>query len=108
VSAPTCEKCGSEDLRRAHAHSRARRLYRKLTGQTRYQCHACHHRGWTDRALQARLAGGPTTAPASGRRKERRDLVAHRAARLRIALAVLAAVALGSLVALWLARPGDW
>jgi hypothetical protein len=103
----TCEKCGSDDLRRAHAHSWLRRLYRKVSGRARYHCQACHHRGWTDRMLQPRGAGGQPVQTSSGRRTERRDLVAHRAARARVALAVLVAVLLGALVALLLARSGD-
>ena len=107
VTPTTCQKCGSSDLRRAHAHGRLRRLYRRLTGQTRYQCHACHHRGWTEGSPQPHRDGAQPLHGSSGRRTERRDVVAHRVARLRVALAVLVAVLLGALVALLLARSGD-
>jgi len=107
VDSPTCDSCGSQNLRRAHAHSRLRRLYRRLTGQTRYHCQACHHRGWTDLPLQPRDGQGRAVQAGPGRRSERRDLVARRVARARVILAVLVAVALGTLVALLLSRPGD-
>ncbi len=107
MDAPTCQKCGSEDLRRAHAHGRLRRLYRRLTGRSRYQCQACHHRGWTDLPVQARGADGGPLRAGTGRRTERRDLVAHRVARLRLALTVLVAMLLGALVAVMLARSGE-
>jgi hypothetical protein len=103
VETATCEKCGSDDLRSKRARTPLRRLYRSLTGQQRYGCNACHHRGWSDLPLashdaqEAREHRGQRSVP--GRKTEHRDLVATRQVRRAQAIAVGAALLLGALIA---------
>jgi hypothetical protein len=100
VEKPTCERCGSDDLRRAHARSLFRRLYRSVTGLQRYACNACRHRGWTDGELPARTPRPKTRRePLPGRPVEHRDHVAKRQATTAQTVAVTLAVALGAVIA---------
>jgi len=100
VDKPTCERCGSDDLRRAHARSLWRRLYRSVTGLQRYACNACRHRGWTEGELPGRTPRPKASRePLPGRPVEHRDLQAKRQATTTRTVAVALAVALGALIA---------
>lgn len=110
MTPPTCQQCGSDQLRRAHVHSWRRRAYRRLTGLTRFECTACKRRGWTRRPLAplAAAAAGPASRlHGAGRPTERRDLVAARQATARTLVSVSLSVVLGVLLALYLLRQGQ-
>jgi hypothetical protein len=101
VSAPACERCGSEDLRRKRPRGPWAKLHRAITGRHRYACNACYHRGWT-RGVVPSGAPGPDhgrTAQQPGRPLEHRDLVAERRLRVARTIGVVVALALGGLLA---------
>jgi hypothetical protein len=71
-----------------------------VTGQRRYTCEACLHRGWT-RAYVSRHheAGDAATVVTPGRPIEARDLRAAKEERLRTLGLVLSAVLVGGILA---------
>ncbi|MBK9515744.1 MAG: hypothetical protein IPO09_00045 [Anaeromyxobacter sp.] len=100
----TCARCGSTNVRRARHKTIWKRLYSAVTGEARYACQACHHRGWTVGALAAYEARTPRPGRvAPGRPLEDRDIRASREARFRTTGLVLAAVAVGGSLAATLA-----
>lgn len=104
VEQATCERCGSSNVRRARHRTLWKRFYSAVTGETRYACQACHHRGWTTGSLPA--YEGRTVKPgqvAPGRPLEERDYRATREARFRTTGLVLAAVMVGGSLAATLA-----
>jgi hypothetical protein len=96
VGTPTCERCGSNDLRRKHARTLLDQLWRAVSGRRRYACNTCHHRGWTSGHLPH--GAGQQDLP-SGRPLEHRDLLAERQTRLDQTVAVVVALVLGALFA---------
>ena len=100
-----CPRCGSDRLRRAHAHRWSHRLVRRLTPYRRFACLTCGHRGWTGVELPRTPPragdgdGGPARPPVPGRPLERRDRAATWRERRRIAGSILLAVALAFVAA---------
>ncbi len=96
----SCERCGSPEIKRVRSRTLLKRAYGSLTGQRRYSCAACLHRGWTRaRAAQPLGADEPSTLAAPGRPLEARDLRAAREERLRTLGLVLSAVLVGGILA---------
>jgi hypothetical protein len=98
VGLPTCERCGSNDLRRKRPRLLLDRLYRLVSGRHRYACNACHHRGWTSGRLPHGAGVHGVPAP-PGRPLEHRDHLAERQARLDRTIGVVVALVLGALLA---------
>lgn len=103
----TCQHCGSDQLRRARVHSLHRKVYRRLTGLTRFECTSCKTRGWTGGALPTLAVVSVPRPAGAGRPAEKRDVVAARQATFRILVSISVSVALGVLLALFLLRHGE-
>jgi hypothetical protein len=109
VQHPTCRRCGSTRLRRAHSRSRLQKLLRNSTDWDRYACGACGHRGWSRGKKPVRDQGRrerAALAPGAARPMERRDHRLRRRVKVRTFLAVAASLLLGIVAALYLQQCG--
>lgn len=87
------------------SRTQLKRLYGSLTGQRRYTCEACQHRGWSKAYVARQMgAGAPATLAGPGRPLEARDLRAAREDRVRALGLVMAAVLVGGILAALLTR----